>query len=291
MITLLNKIRIVICFIIISVSMFKNTYAITITEKQINNKIYYIKNSNIWEYDPVTTNNKQVTNKANISKYSFSNDGSIFTYVSNSRLYVYNLISKKEIFVDKVGSDKSSPIYNTFNNKLYYINTSQKAFAITKYLTSSVRHLWAFDLKTGKKIDITKEFNYEISSINISPDGKYVSFASTKDKAWNVYIMQVDKGTTTKIAEGMKSVWLDTNVIAIGTFDRINLYNITTLKLLNSIAIDARFYPSAFCFNNDGNIYYEESSDGPDIDISFLDLKNGKVTKIVHEGRSPQCVK
>lgn len=262
-----------------------------ITQTKFKGKLLYIKKNEIWSYDQKSNEHKQITKKHNVTNYTISNDGEILVYVSSNKLYLLNLSTNKDEFLANAETDMSSPTLSSSNDTIIYVSKSEREFQKSKYLKKKARHLWAIDIRSRKKKDITKESPYEYTMANYSPDGKYISFSSNQGNGWNVFVMTKDYSQITKIGDGMHSEWLQKDTLAIGNFDKVTIYNVNDKTKVREIKIIAMFNPAKFSFNNVENVYYEEMTENPDIDLSYIDVANGKTDKIATDARAPKFVR
>lgn len=262
-----------------------------ITKDNLHGNLLYLKNNKVWKYDPVRGNHKQLTTIGKISNYSVSYDANKIAYVTDKKLFIHDIQTEQTKLLTTVTTDLSSPAISPSNYIIAYISKSEKEFDKTKHLKRKVRHIWTFDLLTNQKTDITKESPYEYTSVKYSPDGKFISFSSTQNRNWNVYVKDIDKNIITKIGEGTNSDWIDNNTLAIGTFDKVSIYNVVNVTKIKEVNLRAMFDPAKFSFSDETNTYYEDMSDNPDIDISVINSISGQVKKIVKDARSPLFVK
>jgi len=267
----------------------------TVSKKEtfLKNKLLYIKTGNIWLFDPATKQNIQFIQANDVVNFSVSSDYNKIAAIKNNKLYIINAKTNEEVFLMEVETDMSNPTISPTNDKVIYISESEKEFNKPQAATRKVRHIWIVDLNTKAKVDLTKDSPYHHTAVQWSPDGRWVSFASSRGNGWRVYLMNmIDKKQSVKeIESGIFSSWLDNKTLAIGNSHSIKIYDVRSLKQFREIKMQPGFSPAKFAFAGDNNLYYEDMTENPDLDISHLDLVSGKKSRVIEDGRSPMFAK
>jgi adenine-specific DNA methylase len=94
-----------------------------------------------------------------------------------------------------------------------------------------------------------------------------------------------------KVGAGYFSEWLNEKTLAIGGPEAINVYNIEKMEKINEAKFQPGFYPADFSFGISNKLYYEDQTDNPDIDISYIDITTQQKGKVIKDARSPIFVK
>ncbi len=114
-------------------------------------------------------------------------------WTTNFDVYAYNLASKAR--TDLTSANKawdSSPLYSPDGRYLYYL-----AMEIPGYEADRFR-LMRHDLKTGKTVNLTENFQYSPSGMIISDSGKELYFIADKEAHIRIFKMDL---TNNKISE------------------------------------------------------------------------------------------
>jgi dipeptidyl aminopeptidase/acylaminoacyl peptidase len=255
----------------------------------LKGKIAFIKNGNVWIYDPHSKEMEPLTSTGEITNFNVSYDRNKIVLVKkNKKLYLLDLMTKKEDFLTEVETDMSSPALSPANDKIAYVSKSEKYFAITPYLNEKVRHIWLFEIAKRKKIDLTSSSSAQHSAVSWSPNGSWLSFS----RDWKVCIMStLHYNQIKELASGGYSTWLDGQTMAIGDNKKILIYDINSLERKREINFNAGFFPSKFILDGEGNLFYEDMTENPDLDISVIDSVNQKRKVLIEDGRSPVFIR
>src|SRR6185369_8321472 len=93
----------------------------TISEQiqpDVKGKLLYLKNHDVWSFDPISKNHKQITHSHKITNYSISSDGKKLVYVSNNNMFIQNILSNKSVFLTNIEADMSSPSLSPANDTI-----------------------------------------------------------------------------------------------------------------------------------------------------------------------------
>jgi len=260
----------------------------------LKNKLLYLKNGDIWIADISKGIHEQLTAKKDITNYCISYDLTKMIFVRNfSSSYELDLVTGVEKHVTDLETDMSNPSISPVNDKVVYTSKSLKEFytsPINKAFKQRVRHLWLIDLKSRKKIDLTEDSPKQYSAPKWSPDGRRISFTSS---SWDVYIKNMVNSSEgiVKVGAGYFSEWLNEKTLAIGGPEAINVYNIEKMEKINEAKFQPGFYPADFSFGISNKLYYEDQTENPDIDLSYVNIETGQKGKIVEDAKNPLFVK
>lgn len=118
-------------------------------------------------------------------------------WTTNSDVYTYNLASKNSTNLTSANKAwDSSPFYSPDGRYLYYL-----AMQIPGYEADRFR-LTRLDLKTGKALNLTENFQYSPSGMIFSDNGKEVYFIADKEAHYRIFKMEL---ANNKISELLSS--------------------------------------------------------------------------------------
>ena len=289
--------------------------SVKIKKPDISNKLLFLRNEDIWAYNPENKSEKRLTYAGNIRNYAVSADATRMAYIRLKNLYVYNTESGVEEFIAAVSTDVSQPSFSPLGDKIALISHTKEEVEVrisyfSKPVKERVRHIFIADLKTKNFEDVTPDIPYGHSAVSWSPDGRWLSFASfrfgfidlidpSSHKGWSVYLMDLNssKHKTSKICDGMISVWRTSDQVVVsddgvGT-SVLSIYDIKTKTLKPSTLIRAGFSPAKFTLGGINNeIIYYETADGSDNGlIRSHNAKTDKTDDVVMNARVPLYVK
>ncbi len=258
------------------------------------NDLIYLKNKDIWVFDTLSKHHRQFTRTADISNFGVSADLTKIVFVRNAKkLYLLDMATRKESFITDVETDMSNPSISPANDKVVYISKSLKEFTpypSNQAFKTKVRHVWVIDLKSVKKTDLMGDSPNQYSAPKWSPDGRRISFASG---SWEVSVksMETNNEVIAKVGPGYYSEWIDDKTLAVGSNDKITIYNLETTEKVREIKFQPGFFPAKFSIGTANDLYFEDMSENPDGDIAYLDITNSKQQKLVEDARSPLFIK
>jgi hypothetical protein len=289
--------------------------ATKIKKSDIQNKLLFLRNDDIWAYNVENKSEKRLTSSRDIRNYTVSADATKIAYIrALKKLYVYDTESGAETFIADVTTDASQPSFSPLGDKIALISHTKEEMDVRlsyffKPVKERVRHIIIIDIKFKKIDDVTQDVPFPHSQVKWSPDGRWISFASFRfgffdklypfsAKKWAVYLMDLSnsKHKTTEIGGGMSSVWISSDQVVISdgvAANVLSFYDIKTKTLKPSTMIQAGFSPALFTLGGMNNeIVYYETAEGPDSGlIRSHNIKTNKTEDVVMDAAVPLYVK
>ncbi len=286
-----------------------------IKKSDIQNKLLFLRNDDIWAYNVENKSEKRLTNYGDIRNYTVSADATKIAYIrSLIKLYVYDTESGVENLIAELTTDASQPSFSPLGDKIALISHSKEQMDVRlsyffKPVRERVRHVIIVDIKSNKIDDVTQDVPFPHSQVKWSPDGRWLSFASFRfgffdklypfsDKKWGVYLMDLSnsKHKTIEIGGGMGSVWLSSYQVVVSdgvASNVLSVYDIKTKTLKPSTMIQTGFSPALFTLGGMSNeIVYYETAEGPDDGlIRSHNIKTNKTEDVVLDAAVPLYVK
>lgn len=123
--------------------------------------------------------------------------GKEYAFSTNSDIYLYNIESKevKNLTEGMVGYDKS-PVFSKDGSKMAWLSMERAGFEADK------DRLFILELSSGKKEYMTPGFDYSVSSIQWTPEGKRMYMIAGINATYQVYSLNIETKEIKPITQG-----------------------------------------------------------------------------------------
>ncbi|MCK5003810.1 MAG: S9 family peptidase, partial [Candidatus Aminicenantes bacterium] len=153
--------------------------------------------------------------------FTFSPDGKVFAFVKNTDEMVA-ISTNNDIFIKKSGSDEEkniteqnrgsdvNPVFSPKGEKLAYVSMKREGFEADKH------NIILYDLKSGKRNNLTSGFKYSVNEFIFSPGGSYIYFTASESIFVPVFRLRIRDKRVDKIAGNIYAS--DLNITANGKY-------------------------------------------------------------------------
>jgi Tol biopolymer transport system component len=262
--------------------------------------IYFLRNYNLWVHDLKSSQDRQITRDKKISTYTVSHSGNQIAYaLDDGQLYILDLIYNKETLLLKKTS-LADPSFSPKDDQLVFSCSVPDDPYFLSNTFGFVHHIWLFDIRTKKAIDLTDSRYHHINA-KWSPDGKWLSYSAMvdpwwtmfRDVPWEIYLMNVNdkKDLAIKIGKGSQSQWVGNNTLTIAREKSIGVYNVQARELEKEFKADDGFDDFTIGISID-TIFYARRPSGEGVTkIIRYDTTSQKKREVIINADTPVYVK